>query len=136
MGQLYNSTRDKLVIEREALEQWYTFQAHLIEEEITPPNLLDHPWNMSVAGRSIYHDTVSHGRVLFWIGGMKHWPGWANNYVAIWVARSIYRVLSVSPSSLLVLKAGQEQQLLPLVLMPSSPKKLRDNAIKMQHALF
>lgn len=81
-GRFYDPARDKLVIVRQALVDWYTFQYRLVTEHITPEGLLGNEWNTGVVGRSIYHDTVSHGRILFWLGGSYYWPIWTKEYVA------------------------------------------------------
>jgi len=73
-GRLYDPSQDKLVIVRDALEQWYTFQRRVVEEGITPENFIGTEW-------SVWHDTVSHGKVLFWNGGIWQWADWAANYV-------------------------------------------------------
>jgi len=73
-GRLYDPTQDKLVVVKDALEQWYTFQRRVVEEGITPENFIGTEW-------SIWHDTVSHGKALFWNGGIWQWADWAANYV-------------------------------------------------------
>jgi inositol-phosphate transport system substrate-binding protein len=73
-GRLYDPSQDKLVIVRDALEQWYAFQRRVVEEGITPENFIGTEW-------SVWHDTVSHGKVLFWNGGIWQWADWAANYV-------------------------------------------------------
>ena len=73
-GRLYDPTQDKLVVVKDALEQWYAFQRRVVEEGITPANFIGTEW-------SIWHDTVSHGKVLFWNGGIWQWADWAANYV-------------------------------------------------------
>ncbi len=74
-GQLYDEAQDKLVINRGALEQWYSFQRRVVEEGITPENYIGTEF-------SIWHTTVSAGEVLFWNGGVWQWADWATNYVA------------------------------------------------------
>ncbi len=74
-GRLYDPEQDKLVINREALENWYAFQRRVVEEGITPENYIGTEW-------SIWHDTVSRGEALFWNGGIWQWADWAVNYVA------------------------------------------------------
>lgn len=74
-GRLYDPEEDKLVVTRSALEQWYAFQRRVVEEGITPENYIGTEW-------SIWHDTVSHGKALFWNGGIWQWADWAVNYVA------------------------------------------------------
>lgn len=74
-GRLYDPEQDKLIVTRDALEKWYAFQRRVVEEGITPENYIGTEW-------SIWHDTVSHGNVLFWNGGIWQWADWAVNYVA------------------------------------------------------
>jgi inositol-phosphate transport system substrate-binding protein len=80
-GRVFDSVQSKLVINQEALQGWYTFQRKLVDENLTPENLLGQPWNTGVVGRSLYHDTVTHGRVLFWVGGLWYWLTWESQYV-------------------------------------------------------
>ncbi len=74
-GRLYDADQDKLVVSKGALVNFYTFQHRVVEEGITPENFIG-------TESSIWHDTVSHGKVLFWNGGVWHWATWATNYVA------------------------------------------------------
>jgi len=73
-GRMYDAEADKLVVNQEALQKWYAFQRQVVEEGITPENYIGTEW-------SIWHDTVSHGNVLFWNGGIWQWADWAENYV-------------------------------------------------------
>lgn len=73
-GRMYDEASDMLVVNQEALEKWYAFQRRVVEEGITPENYIGTEW-------SIWHDTVSHGNVLFWNGGIWQWADWAENYV-------------------------------------------------------
>jgi inositol-phosphate transport system substrate-binding protein len=74
-GKLYDAEQDKLVVDQEALQNWYAFQRRVVEVGITPENYIGTEF-------SIWHDTVSHGNVLFWNGGIWQWADWAKNYVA------------------------------------------------------
>jgi len=74
-GRLYDADADKLVVNQEALQNWYAFQRRVVEEGITPENYIGTDFN-------IWHDTVSHGNVLFWNGGIWQWADWAANRVA------------------------------------------------------
>lgn len=74
-GRLYDAEQDKLVVTQSALEQWYAFQRRVVEEGITPENYIGTEFR-------VWHDTVSHGNVLFWNGGIWQWADWAANYVA------------------------------------------------------
>jgi inositol-phosphate transport system substrate-binding protein len=74
-GRLYDAEQDKLVVTQSALEQWYAFQRRVVEEGITPENYIGTEFE-------VWHDTVSHGNVLFWNGGVWQWADWAQNYVA------------------------------------------------------
>lgn len=73
-GEIYDEATNKLVIDQGALERWYAFQREVVERGITPENFIGTDW-------SIWHDTVSHGNVLFWNGGIWHWAEWATAYV-------------------------------------------------------
>ena len=73
-GRLYDPEADKLVVVEDALIKWYAFQRRVVEEGITPEGFIGTDW-------SIWHDTVSHGNVMFWNGGVWHWADWAENYV-------------------------------------------------------
>ena len=74
-GRWYDQDEDKLVLNKSALRDWYAFQRRVVEEGITPENFTGTDW-------SIWHDTVSHGDILFWNGGIWNWADWATNYVA------------------------------------------------------
>jgi len=74
-GRWYDQAEDKLVVTKSALRDWYAFQRRVVEEGITPENYNGTDW-------SIWHDTVSHGDILFWNGGTYQWADWAVNYVA------------------------------------------------------
>lgn len=73
-GRLYDEEKDKLVVTRDALVDWYAFQRRVVEEGITPKNYIG-------TQDEIWHDTVTHGKVLFWNGGIWNWADWAQNYV-------------------------------------------------------
>lgn len=73
-GRLYDEGQDKLVVNRDALEKWYAVQRRVVEEGITPENYIGTEW-------SIWHDTVSHAKALFFNGGVWQWADWAANYV-------------------------------------------------------
>ena len=74
-GRLYDPVLDKLVAVRSALVDWYAFQRRVVAEGITPEGFMG-------TDSSIWHDTVSSGKVLFWNGGVWHWADQATNYVA------------------------------------------------------
>lgn len=73
-GEIYDPASDKLIIDQGALERWYSFQREIVERGITPENFIGTDW-------SVWHDTVSHGNVLFWNGGIWHWAEWSTQYV-------------------------------------------------------
>jgi inositol-phosphate transport system substrate-binding protein len=73
-GQLYDPEQDKLVLVKDALLKWYQFQRRVVEEGITPEGYIGTDW-------AIWHDTVTHNKVLFWNGGLWQWADWAVNYV-------------------------------------------------------
>lgn len=72
-GDLYDAEQDKLVIDQAALEKFYAFQRRVVAEGITPENFIG-------TDSSIWHDTVTHEKVLFWNGGVWHWAQWVTNY--------------------------------------------------------
>ncbi len=74
-GRIYDKASDKLVISKGALLNFYKFQRRVVEEGITPKNFIGTEGN-------IWHDTVSHDKVLFWNGGVWNWSNWAKNFVA------------------------------------------------------
>jgi len=74
-GRIYDEASDKLVISKGALLNFYKFQRRVVEEGITPENFIGTESN-------IWHDTVSHGKALFWNGGVWNWSNWAKNFVA------------------------------------------------------
>jgi inositol-phosphate transport system substrate-binding protein len=74
-GRIYDEAQDKLVISKGALLNFYKFQRRVVDEGITPENFIGTESN-------IWHDTVSHGKVLFWNGGVWNWSNWATNFVA------------------------------------------------------
>lgn len=73
-GYLYDPKEDKLVVVKEALEKWYEFQRKCVTSGITPEKYIGTEWR-------VWHDTVSHDKVLFWNGGIWQWADWAANYV-------------------------------------------------------
>lgn len=73
-GKFYDPDQDKLVIVKGALEKWYAFQRRIVDEGITPENFIGTDWR-------IWHDTVSHGKALFWNGGSWQWGEWAGVYL-------------------------------------------------------
>jgi len=74
-GRIYDEASDKLVISKGALVNFYKFQRRVVEEGITPENFIGTESN-------IWHDTVSHDKVVFWNGGVWNWSNWAKNFVA------------------------------------------------------
>ncbi len=74
-GRIYDQASDKLVISKGALLNFYKFQRRVVTEGITQPNFIGTDSN-------IWHDTVSHDKVLFWNGGVWNWSNWAKNFVA------------------------------------------------------
>ncbi len=74
-GRLYDPDQDKLVVTRQALVDWYTFQRRVVEEGITPENYIGTEW-------AIWHDTVTHDGALFFNGGVWQWSQWEVDYAA------------------------------------------------------
>ena len=74
-GRIYDAASDKLVISKGALLNFYKFQRRVVTEGITPENFIGTESN-------IWHDTVSHDKVVFWNGGVWNWSNWAKNFVA------------------------------------------------------
>ncbi len=73
-GYLYDPKQDKLVLVKDALKKWYEFQRRCVTSGITPKNFIGTEWK-------IWHDTVSHNKVLFWNGGIWQWADWKVNYL-------------------------------------------------------
>ncbi len=74
-GRLQDEGGDKLVVARDPLVSWYAFQRKVVEAGITPENFIG-------TTDEVWHDTVSHGKTLFWNGGIWNWADWAKNYVS------------------------------------------------------
>jgi inositol-phosphate transport system substrate-binding protein len=75
-GRLYDEAEDKLVVDRQALVDWYTFQRRVVEEGITPEDYIGTDFE-------VWHETVSNAdNVLFFNGGIWQWSQWATNNVA------------------------------------------------------
>ncbi len=72
-GSLSDGT--KLVFDQKAAEQWFAFQRRVVEEGITPKNILG-------TESKIWHETVTSGEVLFWNAGVWSFADWAKNYVS------------------------------------------------------
>ena len=68
------SDGSKLVFDKQAAEQWFAFQRRVVEEGITPKNILG-------TESKIWHETVTSGEVLFWNAGVWSFADWAANYV-------------------------------------------------------
>jgi inositol-phosphate transport system substrate-binding protein len=73
-GRLYDEKADKLVISKDALNKWYAFMNRLVAEKMTPQNYIGTEW-------SIWDDTLSHGKVLFFTAGTWNWSDWAVNVI-------------------------------------------------------
>lgn len=73
-GRLYDEGQKKLVVSRDPLVKWYGFQRKVVDEGLTPKNYIGTDFK-------VWHDTVSHGKALFWNGGTWNWADWAKNYV-------------------------------------------------------
>ncbi|MCK5199620.1 MAG: twin-arginine translocation pathway signal protein, partial [Spirochaetales bacterium] len=69
-GQIYDAEKDKLVVVKDALLEWYKFQRRLVTEGVIPKNFLGTDWG-------IWHNTVSHNNALFFGGGVWHFAEWA-----------------------------------------------------------
>jgi inositol-phosphate transport system substrate-binding protein len=75
-GRLFDEAENKLVVDRQALVDWYTFQRRVVEEGITPENFIG-------TDLEVWHETVSnHENVLFFNGGIWQWAQWAADYAA------------------------------------------------------
>jgi inositol-phosphate transport system substrate-binding protein len=115
-GRIYDEATDKLVISQNALLEFYKFQRRVVDEGITPANYIGTESN-------IWHDTVSHGKALFWNGGVWNWSNWAVNFVADEGGNDYlfsFIGYAVQPSGI----RGKEGVTLshPLVYMITSPK--------------
>lgn len=60
-GRLYDSKAQKLVITKRALFDWFSFQRRCVLTGITQESFIGTEWR-------IWHDVVSHDKVLFWNG--------------------------------------------------------------------
>ena len=73
-GRIYDDKSGKLVTNKAAMKEFFAFQRRCVTEGITPANYI------GTEGK-IWHDAVSHNKVLFFNGGVWHWSDWAANYV-------------------------------------------------------
>lgn len=73
-GKVYDPDKDKLILDKNALLKWYQFQRKVVTTGITPKNYIGTEWK-------IWHDTVTHNKVLFWNGGIWQWADWKTNYL-------------------------------------------------------
>ncbi|HET9493486.1 MAG TPA: extracellular solute-binding protein [Chloroflexia bacterium] len=73
-GELSDEATGKLLFDKKAAEQWFSFQRRVIEEGITPKTILG-------TESKIWHEKVTSGDVLFWNAGVWSWADWAKNYV-------------------------------------------------------
>lgn len=75
-GRMYDEAEDKLVVDRQAVVDWYSFQRRVVEEGITPQDYIGTEFE-------VWHDTVSnHENVLFFNGGIWQWSQWAVDFTA------------------------------------------------------
>ena len=74
-GRIADRETGRLVADEEALTRWFAFQRRIVDAGITPENYPGTEWG-------IWHDTVAHGKVLFWEGGIWNWSLWADKYIA------------------------------------------------------
>jgi len=78
-GKIYLPEQNKLIIQRGALLNAYSFKSQLITEEITHKNLAGSEQNHWM-GRLLLRDTAFHDRLLFWGGENHDWIIWALDY--------------------------------------------------------
>ncbi|PCI31539.1 MAG: twin-arginine translocation pathway signal protein [Elusimicrobia bacterium] len=74
-GRIDDPETGRLVADQQSLTRWFTFQRRIVDAGITPENYLGTEWG-------IWHNTVSHGKALFWEGGIWNWSSWGSKYAA------------------------------------------------------
>ncbi len=75
-------TSEPLHLSRAVLERMYAFQRQLFVQSISHTSFAGHEVGTSFVGRTLYRDTVAHGKVLFWTAGLADWTAeYAANYV-------------------------------------------------------
>jgi inositol-phosphate transport system substrate-binding protein len=72
-GELQDKASGKLLFDKQAAQQWFAFQRRVVQEGITPKNML------GMEGK-IWAETVTSGDVLFWNAGTWSFADWAKNY--------------------------------------------------------
>ncbi|MBF9014617.1 MULTISPECIES: ABC transporter substrate-binding protein [unclassified Oceanispirochaeta] len=72
-GEFYDADQDKLIIDRDALVNFYDFQRKTVTTGVTPGKYIGTEWK-------IWHDVVANNKALFWNGGTWMWADWAKNY--------------------------------------------------------
>lgn len=72
-GDIYDVAEDKLIIDQDALVDFYDFQRRTVTSGVTPDKYIGTEWK-------IWHDVVSNGKALFMNGGTWMWADWAVNY--------------------------------------------------------
>lgn len=80
-GQVYDPHQQKLVIDQAALEQSYVFRQQLVSSGLTLRHTMI-PIRNEWATLLVWHDSVAHGRVLFWYGSGEDWSRWVNQFAA------------------------------------------------------
>jgi len=80
-GRLVDAEQDKLMVDRNALAQTYTFQRRLIAENITLENFAGADFN-TWGDNVVWRDALSHGRALFWHGYLSDWRRWEMDHIA------------------------------------------------------
>jgi inositol-phosphate transport system substrate-binding protein len=73
-GELADKASGKMLFDKKAAEQWFSFQRRVIDEGITPKTILG-------TDGKIWAETVTSGDVLFWNAGVWSVADWAANYV-------------------------------------------------------
>ncbi len=69
-------------LSRSVLERVYAFQRQLFVKDISHSSFTDQEVGTSFVGRTLYRDTVAHGKVLFWNKELSDWTAeYAANYV-------------------------------------------------------
>ncbi len=126
-GDIYDSSQDKLIIDRDALVHFYDFQRRTVTSGVTPEKYIGTEWK-------IWHDVVANNKALFWNGGTWMWADWAKNY-AVGGEETLWKNVGFGyePSGI----KGEKGSTLshPLIYMISSEKasgnKYQDLAIRL-----
>jgi inositol-phosphate transport system substrate-binding protein len=81
-GDAPKNVNEPFHLSRAVLERVYAFNHQLFVEGISHPSLAGQEVGTSFVGRTLYQDTVAHGKVLFWSRELTDWTAeYAANFV-------------------------------------------------------